>query len=194
MNNSDVWIPVTDLPEGILLALKNADRYFNDSKLLFVKKKYASANILMYLAIEEFSKANLILEHYKNKKPIIRSDYKKFFRDHELRLEEFDKFFEKYISEIPAWAKGSKGIGKRQRILKERMMYVDWLQDKWHDPLYFTGLILSDEKDIEDRMKGIFIVHKNQFIYSWNKLINKPIIQKIKKSLTKDALIRISKN
>lgn len=198
MKKSEIKIPKEELPEGILLSLKNSDRYFNDSKILFRGGKLPSANTLMFLAIEEFSKAKFLIDHLKKKRQVTKDDYKQYFRNHELRLGEFERFFEDTIPEMPKWAKGDKKIGKENKIFKERMMYVDWLQYKWHDPLFFEELVLSDEKDIDERMKGIFIINKNKFIQSWNELIKTPIIKKIKtssrvKKPTKLNVIKLAK-
>ena len=179
-NPEQVKIPKEELTEGVILSLKNSDRFFNDSKILFKEEKFSSANILMYFAIEEFSKAILLIDHFKGKKPVTNLEFKKYFGDHELKLGEFERYFEDTIPEMPMWAKRNNKFGRSEQIFKKRMMYVDWLQYKWHDPLFFEELLLSEEKDIPERMKGIFIVNKNKFIQSWNNLINDPIIEKIK--------------
>lgn len=67
MINPEIIIPREELPEGIILSLKNSDRYFNDSKILVGKKRLSSANTLMFFAIEEFSKAKFLIDHFKKK-------------------------------------------------------------------------------------------------------------------------------
>ena len=94
MKKSEIKIPIDELPEGIRLSLKNSDRYFKDSKILFNRGKLSSANTLMFLAMEEFSKAKILIDHLKKKKAVTNDNYKQYFRDHELRLGEFERFFE----------------------------------------------------------------------------------------------------
>jgi len=89
-------------------------------------------------------------------------------------------------------------MGVENQIFKEHMMYVDWLQYKWHNPLFLEELVLDDEKDIDERMYGVFVIHKNMFIHSWNALINDPIIKEIKifpriEKPTKLNIIKIAK-
>lgn len=87
-----------------------------------------------------------------------------------MRLDEFNNMFED-STPAPSWSKGWKGYGKKNKDFKMKITYVDWLENGWHNPLYFHELASTSEKDIDERLKGYQVVFKNSFIYAWNNLL-----------------------
>ena len=181
MLNTEKFIPVSDLPEGIILCLKNSDRHYQDSQILNEKKHYPSAISNLMLACEELVKAKLLMMHFKDKKPVTKNEIKRYFREHEFRLDEFEKYFDDTVPNYPEWAKNIKGRGKRQQDFKEKMTYVDWNGYRWLDPLHHDDLqAISDESEIETRLKNIYFVTRESFAQVWNALLHDPLIEEIK--------------
>lgn len=123
-------IPPEEIPEGVRLCIKNCKRLWNDAKLLYDKEGHSSAILLLILAREEFAKALLLLNHEKD--GVDDKTVKEYFGYHLIRLEEFQKFFERSIgSSIDMTWKGS--FDKEDR---EKYTYVDWTQTGWSYPEY----------------------------------------------------------
>lgn len=182
MPSSKKSIPIKEIPEGIISCLRNSDRHHKDAEILNEKKRYQSAITSIMLSCEELVKAKLLMNHFKDKKPVSEIEIKKYFREHAFRLEEFEKYFHDTILDYPEWAKNVNGVGKRQQDFKEKMTYTDWLGYNWHDPSYYHDLpALSDESEIETRLKNIYFVTRENFVRVWNALIKDPLMNDIKR-------------
>lgn len=161
--------------------MKNSDRHHKDAEILNEKRRYQSAITSIMLACEEIVKAKLLMKHFKDKKPVSEDEIKVYFRKHEFRLEEFEKYFHDTIPDYPNWAKNFKGEGKRQQDFKEKMTYLDWNGYRWLDPLYHDDLqAISDEQEIEIRLKNIYFITRENFVRVWNELLKNPLIEEIK--------------
>jgi len=138
-------IPVEQLPEGIELCLKNCERYFDESKLLEKNQRFQSSMLMMLLAMEEFVKCKLLLDHFKEKKSVSEEEVGRYFRDHKFRLGEFSKEFHNLLPGNPIKFPDNffKAQGKFEQDYKKSMMYVDWLGYGWNDPLDFSELPLA---------------------------------------------------
>ena len=163
-------IPKSEIPEGVDICLENSKRFFEDANTLAKQQKYQSALLLITLSMEELGKANLLLQHFEQNEDVSKDQVEKYFRVHEMRLDEFHKMFEN-STQMPSWAKGWKGYGDRNHDFKLKITYTDWFESKWHNPLYFHELALTDEKEIHERLKGYWIVFETSFVHAWNNLL-----------------------
>lgn len=140
-------IPLEQIPEGIELCVKNAERHMADSQMLEDNQRYQTAVFLFLLAIEELAKANLLLKHYKKGEAIVKNLVRDYFRDHKLRLKEFFKSFHARFESIfppESLDKLSKSQGDFEQYYKEKMLYVDWLGYCWHFPLTYSDFALDN--------------------------------------------------
>ena len=128
-------IPPEEQPEGIRLSIENCKRLVTDAKILFDNKRYSSAIMLLILAKEEFAKALLLLNHEKDGLELSVNKVKEYFSDHEIRLEEFGKYFHRSLgSEMPE--DGFAFIWRSDKDTREKYTYVDWTQLGWSYPEY----------------------------------------------------------
>ena len=85
-------IPIGNLPEGVILCLKNSDRHREDAKILEEKQRYPSAIAEIFVSIEEFAKALFLTSHIMKTKDVEHKDGKIYFTQHLPKLELFFDF------------------------------------------------------------------------------------------------------
>jgi AbiV family abortive infection protein len=168
------------IPEGIQICVKNSDRHFADSRILFSTHSYQSATTSALLAAEECVKVMVLLKHYKQKSgtALSEEEFKKYFRSggsvHDIRLSEFYRLFHESIAGTLGqkfrWpAHMAKFWGRFMQEYKNRMIYADWLDDRWHNPLHDEEDAIDSEQDIEQfvRLRYIFLAHDLQQVYDY---------------------------
>ena len=153
-------IPLHQIPEGIVISMKNCERYLEESEVLEKNDHYASALVSLMVATEEFSKCNFLLEYYKEEKDIPRDKMKEYFSKHPIRLAKFHEIFQKKLPSFnynQSWANFNKKSGELDQYIKLNLMYVDWLNYSWHDPLKYTGITPeSDQQLVTTQLKSSY--------------------------------------
>lgn len=124
-------IPLTEIPQGIQLCIKNAERLYDDGKFLSENNRVQSAKVNLILAKEEFAKALFLLSWYKQKKSIPKTRVKEYFQFHLVRLKEFKKYLGD-IQNLPV----SIFEPEYDRMMREYHTYVDWKgKGNWFSPI-----------------------------------------------------------
>ena len=128
-------IPPEEIPEGIRFSIENCKRLASDAKILYDAGRYSSAILLAILAKEEFAKALLLLNHEKDGLEVNVDKVKEYFGYHEIRLEEFGKYFHRSLgSGMPE--DGFSSIWRSCKDKREKYIYVVWTQLGWSYPEY----------------------------------------------------------
>lgn len=174
-------IPKEILPNIIKTCIKNYQRHRNDSKILFENNSYPSAVTSLLYSVEELAKVLLLLPYYKRKEDVHEDYVRKLFRDHQYRFQEFQKYFHQSLpsNSISTDMTDSftKMIGSAEQDYKEKMIYVDWIDNRIHDPTYLEQFMITNESDAEHFVKAKFEFTKidiNQVLY---KLSQDPDVQ-----------------
>jgi len=153
-------IPLHQIPEGVVISMKNCERYLEEGKVLEKNDHYASALVSLMIATEEFSKCNFLLEYYKEEKDIPQDKMKKYFSNHKIRLAKFHEIFNKnlpFFDYNQNWARFDKMRGESDQYNKLNLMYVGWLNYSWHDPLKYTGIVsLPDQQLVTTQLKSSY--------------------------------------
>lgn len=158
-------IPLHQIPEGIVISMKNCERYLEEGKVLRKNDHYASALVSLMTATEEFSKCSFLLEHFKEGNDIPQgNELEAYFSDHKIRLAKFHEIFQKNLPSFDynqAWANFNKTRGKSDQRIKLSLMYIDWLNYSWHNPLESIGIVPSpDQQFVTTQLKGSFNILK----------------------------------
>ena len=171
------YFPISNYDKGITLSKENAERLFENAKMLFEAKKYSSASYLALQGIEEIGKALLFLEYKREKKKITKSQWEKVFKDHTKKLEKVLEAITKHCTKIRV----SEGFGKSKKYLPEnkvlKMMRRGLMQDKdefayidydFHRQKWLTPL-KPDFIDLEGVVKAIVYGYSQRAIYALEK-------------------------
>jgi len=161
-------ILLSDLPQGIMLCLKNSDRHREDAQILAEKERYPSAIPQLFIAIEEFGKAVFLTAHIIKIKKIAHKDAEKYFTTHRLKL----KLFFDYLNGIEGYEQATgkntwiqlKEIISNEQDYKLRMLYVDYERNKiynnsergkttWWDPNFIWQLMFFNGFDTNLSLK-----------------------------------------
>ena len=154
-------IPLHQIPEGIVISMKNCERYLEEGKVLEKNDHYASALVSLMIATEEFSKCIFLLEHFKEGNDIPQgNELDAYFSKHPIRLAKFHEVFNKNLPSFDYnqnWARFDKMRGEFDQYSKLNLMYVDWLNYSWHDPLKYTGIAsLPDQQLVTTQLKSSY--------------------------------------
>jgi len=154
-------IPFQELPQGITLCIKNAQRHQKDAEILASAQRFSSSIVSLILSIEEFGKALWLTEHFVNYKSVNHlHKWNSPFFSHRKKM---DNFFE-FLDNVPNYTRKSgtnrfvnlsKTIGDDQEY-KLRMLYVDYIttvndryfdSENWKDPTFIWQLAFVGETD-----------------------------------------------
>lgn len=135
---------------------KNYLRLRNDAEALFNINSNMSAVQKLLESVEELTKIIVLLPYYKQQIDVPEDVVKELFRSHQYRFKEFNKYFHTNLPSNPTppdiLDKFSEWMGNYEQDYKEKMTYVDWIDDKIHDPTYIESFAITDERDIESNI------------------------------------------
>lgn len=154
-------IPLTDLPSGIILALRTSAQKLDDAELLISKESFEDAVILIQFALEEFGKAVVLRENLEKGNEQVGDDV---FRNHPYKE---DKAWSVLPSDLKTIYEGTfspqdfssqdfdtckETISHKTRI---NATFVDWVAGNWKtgiqaEPDKLIRLIKGLRKEIED--------------------------------------------
>lgn len=130
MRRGKHWpIPIKELINGSVLALKNVDRLSTDARIAFDNNRFSVAFALAVLAIEEYGKSLLLLEARKKNRVITEDIWHNEMEKHDKKIdaiirilksygpitEESEKQFKQVHNELKNWLN-----------LKMDALYLDW--------------------------------------------------------------------
>lgn len=155
---------------GMYLTLRNAQRHFDDAKLLYHSKKFQGAIPIFIICIEECFKSYELSIKLRKSQSISQNDWEKLMKhDHKLnsvneflienlenmKQEKFESYaketqneeFIKYRKEILQKKKAEKAITSQLQFLKERCLYQNWNKEfvEWDD---FDFLKSTQKEDL----------------------------------------------
>jgi len=127
-------IPWDKLQEGIQLIFENVSSLIDTATLLYKNEKYLVSASLAVYAFEEMTKAELLLDHYKNKKDLSINQWKKYTRNktaHTKKLDEFlsqEKIFHVNLSgKVVTISEEIRSLmANFYHALKTHVFYVNW--------------------------------------------------------------------
>lgn len=151
-------IPHPMIAEGIILSIENCKRYIDDAQALVLINRHQTALLCLFLASEEFGKAKLLLSHFLKGENVPANLVDKYFGDHVLKFKEYHEFLHRH-SLIPVEVtqemllKIQEEKSHSHQTTKERIMYVDWIKGRWHNPLRNADFAMSASVDLLDSLK-----------------------------------------
>jgi AbiV family abortive infection protein len=178
-------IPHKTLSSLIKAMFRNSQRFRKDAEILLKSESYESSIVRLFESMEELTKLIILLPYYKKQEDVPKDEVDKLFQGHKYRLQEFaryfhDSFFGKSKDnerEYMEWF--FRYAGRYDQDVKEKLIYVDWVDGKIHDPLDF-GEIAVKGKDFVNNANKIFFENKSYEIDAVVSSLNKdPDFQKI---------------
>ena len=139
--------------EGCEKCIENATSLKKDGKILFRRRRYESAVVVLTVALEEIGKSNLLAKLFKEEAELTASYVKKIY-NHKPRLEEFlDGISNGKITEVLA----QNGVDKESfsrtlQLFKNACLYTDF----YEETLSFRSP--RDNRDINNLRDGIKII------------------------------------
>ncbi len=186
---SHTKIPHDQIPNGVIISLKNSLRLLDDSILLASHSRYKIAIVISILASEEFSKSLILSEYFRNDKFVKPKEAKLIFSNHHYRLAELERFFHE---DIMGFEKNSSTYAfmsanaEHYQSTKERYIYADWIKNNWLDPeLVKSYKVYSTfpEKDNETALYEEFLQNANELLSNIKSFMNTMAFIKITKNL-----------
>ena len=145
------WIiPEKEVLDGSKLALKNADELYKSAKILLDNQRFVHALSVATLALEEFGKHCILVEHAMSKTKIDSKFWYNTIKIHEKKLNAIPNHLEQFPSPSE---KAKKDLQRYRKYLlklskmKLEHLYVDWdsINKKW--------VLVTNSKSIEDKAK-----------------------------------------
>lgn len=175
-------IPKEVLPNLLKTCIKNYQRLRRDSEILFANKSYPSAVEKLLEASEELSKVVILLPFYKRKADVPEEVVRKIFRDHNYRFQELTKYLHQALPSpmgMDFIENMANMMGNAEQDYKEKMIYVDWIDNKIHDPTYLEQFMITKESDAEEFVKMKYEITKINLNTILQKLSQDPDLQSL---------------
>ena len=154
-------IPLTDLPTGIILALRMSRQKLDDAELLISIESFEDAVILIQFAVEEFGKAVALRENLEKGNEQVEDD---LFKNHPYKEAKawsvlpgdlktiYEGTFSPQAFSAQDFDAGKETISHKTRI---NATFVDWVAGNWKtgvqaEPDKLLRLIKGLRKEIED--------------------------------------------
>lgn len=178
MKNGGYWpITIDKLLDGANLSLRNTKRLLEDSETSLNNNKYSISIVLSILALEEFGKHFLFLEHILEQKEITKKEWHDKFENHGIKLRAWVNFLGKIYPEKENEQEFQNEIKKLQELVsawqhrKLEALYLDWNS---YDNEWFS-YDLFNEHDKKKESSATFFIINNFFKSYYAGLNNMPL-------------------